>query len=86
LPAPVANLRVQRLHVNGRLRRSVARTENIGSSALQLRLPRGDLIGVDVELLRKLSQCSIALDGGKRQLRLKGRCVVPAGSFAHCLS
>jgi hypothetical protein len=28
---------------------------------------------VDVELLRKLSQCSIALYGGKRQLRLEGR-------------
>jgi hypothetical protein len=41
---------------------------------------------VDVELLRKLSKRSIALDGGKRQLRLKGRCVVPARSFAHCLS
>ena len=44
------------------------------------------LIGVNVELLRKLSQCSIALDGSKRHPRLEGRCVVPAWSFAHCLS
>jgi hypothetical protein len=59
---------VQRLHVDGRLGRSVAAaaTENIGSPALELRFPRRDLIGVDVELLRKLSQCSIALDGSKR--------------------
>jgi len=34
----------------------------------------------------KLSQCSIALDGSKRHPRLEGRCVVPAWSFAHCLS
>jgi DNA-binding transcriptional LysR family regulator len=29
---------------------------------------------------------SIALDGGKRHFRLESRCVVPARSFAHCLS
>ena len=69
-------------------RRSVAAagTEHIGSPALELRLPRCDLIGVDVELLRKLSQRSIALDGGKRHLRLEGRCVVPARSSGHGLS
>jgi hypothetical protein len=44
----------------------------------ELRFPRCDLIGVDVELLRKLSQCSIALNGGKRHLCLEIRCVVPA--------
>src|SRR6516165_9922810 len=38
---------------------------------------------MDVELLRKLCQCSIALDGGKRHLRLEGRCVVPAWSSWH---
>src|SRR6202165_2489873 len=71
---------MKRLHVDGRLCRSVAApwTENIGSPAFELRLPRCDLIRVDVELLRQLSQCSIALDGGKRHLRLEGRCVVPA--------
>jgi len=61
-------------------------TENIGSPALQLRFPRGDLIGMDVELLRQLNQRSIALDGRKRHLCLEGRCMVPARSFAHCLS
>jgi hypothetical protein len=67
---------VQRLHVHGRLRRSVAdaRAENIGSPALELRFPRRDLIGVDVELLRQLSQCSVALDAGERNFRFESRC------------
>ena len=60
-----------------------AGTENIGGPALELRFPRCDLIGVDLELLRQLSQRSIALDGGKRHLRLEDRCGVPARSFAH---
>ncbi len=42
--------------------------------------------GVDIELLRKLRQCSIALDGGKRHLCLEARCVIPAWSSAHSLS
>jgi hypothetical protein len=41
---------------------------------------------VDVELLGKLGQRSIAFDGGKRHLRLEGRCVIPPGSSAHGLS
>ena len=41
-----------------------ARTEHIGCPFLELCFPRRDLIGVDVELLRQLGQCSIALDGG----------------------
>jgi hypothetical protein len=41
-----------------------------------LRLPRCDLIGVDVE---------IALQGRKRHLRLEGRCVVSARSSVHGL-
>ena len=59
---------MERLHVDGRLRGSVAATvtEHIGGSFLELRLPRCDLIGVHIELLRQLSQCSIALDGCKR--------------------
>ena len=65
---------------------AAARTEHIGCPFLELCFPRRDLIGVDVELLRQLSQCSIALDGGKRHLGLEGRCVVPARSSAHCLS
>ena len=58
----------------------------LGSPALKLRLPGRDLIGVDVELLRQLSHRPVALDGGKRHLRLEGRCVVPAWSSAHGLS
>src|SRR5665647_1222204 len=61
LQRQLSDLGVQRLHVDGRkLRRSVAATgtKNIGSPALKLRLPRCDLIGVDVELLRKLSPVS----------------------------
>jgi len=79
---------MQRLHVDGRLCRSAAATgtKNIGSTALKLRLPRCDLIGVDVELFCKFGQCSVALDRGNRNLRLEGRCVVPARSSAHCLS
>ena len=65
---------------------AAAGTEHIGSPALKLRLPRCDLIGMDVELLRKLSQRPIALDGGKRHLRLECRCVVPARSSLHGLS
>src|SRR5438034_6977319 len=64
---------MKQLHVDGRLCRSVAApwTENIGSPAFELRLPRCDLIGMDVELLRQLSQGSIALDSGKRHFALK---------------
>src|SRR4029453_5994626 len=42
--------------------------QTIGCPFLELCFPRCDLIGVDVELLRQLSQCSIALDGGKSHL------------------
>ena len=63
---------MQRLHVDRRLRRGVAApgTEHIRSSALKLRLPPRDLVGMHVELLGKLSHRSLALDGGKRHLRL----------------
>jgi hypothetical protein len=47
-------------------------SSDIGSPALELRFHECDLIGVDVELLRQLSQRSIALDGGKRP-GLEGR-------------
>jgi hypothetical protein len=70
----------------GRLMEFAVGTEYVGSPTFKLRLPRCDLIGVDVELLRKLHQRSVTLDGGKRHLRLEGRCVVPAGSSAHGLS
>jgi hypothetical protein len=67
-------------------RRAAAGTEHIGSSAPKLRLPRGNLIRVNVELLGKLRQCPIALDGGKCHLRLESRCMIPARPSAHGLS
>src|ERR1700687_4986953 len=87
LQRQLSDLCMQRLHVDGWLRGSLAAgTEHIGCPFLELRLPRCDLIGVDVELLRKLSQGSIAFDGRKRHLRLEGRCVVSARSSVHGLS
>jgi hypothetical protein len=79
---------MQQFHVDGRLRGSAATTgtEHIGCPTLKLRLPRCNLIRVDIELLRKLSQRAIALDRSKRHFRFEGRCVVPARSFTHCLS
>ena len=63
---------MQRLHVDGWLRGSLAAgTEHIGCPFLELRLPRCDLIGVDVELLRKLSQGSIALMAASATFALK---------------
>ena len=84
----LADLGMKRLHVDGRLCCSVAApcTEHIGSPAFELPLPRCDLVGVDIELLRKLSQCSIAFDGGKRHFRFENRCMVPARSSGHGLS
>jgi hypothetical protein len=41
---------------------------------------------MNIELLGKLGHRAVALDGGKRHFRLKGRCVVPARSFVHCNS
>jgi hypothetical protein len=66
---------MERLHVDGRQRRSVAAagTENIGGAALQLRLPSRDLIGMNVELFRQLSQRSIALDSRKGHFRFEAR-------------
>jgi len=52
---------MQRLHIDRRRgRRSAVRSKNSGSATLQLRLPRRDLIGVDVELLGKLSYRPVA--------------------------
>src|SRR5439155_17359744 len=56
---------MQRLHIDRGQRRSVTVTwpEHIGGAAFKLRFPRCDLIGMDVELLRQLSQCSVAQGG-----------------------
>jgi hypothetical protein len=50
----LADLYVQRLQIDRQLRRSAAAAEakSIRSSSLELRFPRGDLIGLAVELLR----------------------------------
>src|SRR5258707_9850190 len=72
---------MQRLYIDrGRDRRWAPRAEHVGSPALKLGFPGGDLIGEDVEMLGQLGQCPVALDGGKRPLRLEGRGVIPAGS------
>ena len=48
--------------------------------------PRRDLIGMNVERSASQSYRPVALDGGKRHLRVEGRCVVPARSSVHGLS
>jgi hypothetical protein len=63
----------------------VSRTEYIGSPALTLRLPRCNLIEVNVELLGKLRQHPIALGGGKRYLHLERRHGSGAVAFARPL-
>jgi hypothetical protein len=73
-------------HNRRQLRHAKAGAKNVGSSFLKQRLPRCDLVRVDVKMLRKLSQRHLTLDGGYRHLRLEGRCVVPAGSPGHCVS
>ena len=50
---------------------AAAGTENIGSSTLELGFPRRDLIGVDVELLRQLSQCRSPLMAASATFALK---------------
>src|ERR1700730_17862309 len=56
------------------------------SSFEQLHLPLGDLIGMDVELLGQFGQRLLALDRSQSHFSLESRRVVPAWSFAHCLS
>jgi len=48
-----SDLGMQRLHVDGWLRRAIAtaRTKHIGSPFLKLRLPRRDLVRMHVEIL-----------------------------------
>jgi hypothetical protein len=78
---------MQRLHVHDRLGSSTsAGTKNIGRSAFELRFPGHDLVGMHVELLRKLRKRSIAFDGRNGHFRLESRCVVPARSSLHGLS
>ncbi len=53
-----------------------------GRAFEELRFPLGDLIGVDVEVLRQLGERLLPLQSGQGHLRLKARSVVPARSDA----
>src|SRR3954447_11469400 len=79
---------VQRLHVDGwRGRvRSRLRTEHPGSPLQELSLPGRDLVGMNVKLLRQLSQRLLAPYGSQGHLRFESRRVVPAWLSAHRLS
>ena len=53
-------------------------SESAGGPFKKLRLPRCDLIGVDIELLRQLGQRLLALDRRQDRFRLEGYRVVAA--------
>src|SRR4051812_5546401 len=61
------------------------RAKQSGCPVEKLRLPLSDLVGMNVKLLCQLGQRLLALDSSQSHLRLESRCVVPAGSFRHCL-
>jgi hypothetical protein len=65
---------------------SVVRAKDIRSAVLKLSLPCCDLIGVNIELLSQLSECSIAFNRRQCNLRFEASCVVPAWSSAQGLS
>ena len=88
LQRQLSDLGMQRLHIDGRRVGSDPRRrpEHPGGPFLKLRLPLRDLVGMNVEVLRQLSNRALAPDGGQRHFRLECRCVVPACSSAHRLS
>ena len=47
--------------------------EYVAGALEELRLPLRDLLGVDIEALRKLRERLVALDGGQRHLRFECR-------------
>jgi hypothetical protein len=51
---------MQRLHIDGRRSRFRLRTEHPGSPLQELSLPGRDLVGMNVKLLRQLSQRLLA--------------------------
>ena len=78
---------MQRLHIHGRNRLGFCLGAKDARGTFQeLRAPLRDLVGVNIELLRQLSQRPLALDGRQRHLRLEGRAVVPARSSRYGLS
>jgi len=75
-------------HINTGLSRSPRGfPEHPGRPFEQLIAPLLDLVGVHVEILRKLDQGSFAFDRGYRHFRLECRVVVPARSsrYSHLL-
>src|SRR3954467_10187757 len=77
---------MQRLHIDGRRSRFRLRPEHPGSPLQELSLPGRDLVGMNVKLLRQLSQRLLAPYGSQGHLCFESRRVVPAGSSAHRLS
>jgi hypothetical protein len=68
------------------LRRRSARTEDASCPFLQLRLPGGDLVRVDIEQLGQLSERLLTLDRRQRHLRLEAGAMRPPCSFRHACS
>src|SRR4051812_21651066 len=62
------------------------RPEHPGSPLQELSLPSRNLVGMNIELLRQLSQRLLTLHGGQSHLRFESRRVVPAWSSAHRFS
>ena len=75
---------MQGFYINGGLSLSPRGfPEHPGRPFEQLIAPLLDLVGVHVEILRKLDQGSLAFDRGYRHFRLECRAVVPARSSRH---
>lgn len=49
----------------------------------KLVFPLLDLVGMNIELLRKFSEDLFTADSGKGHLRFESRAVIPAGSYGH---
>src|SRR4051794_21686953 len=79
---------MQRFHVDGwRGRvRSRLRAEHPSSPLQELSLPRRDLVGMNIELLRQFGQRLLTPYGSQGHLRFESRRVVPARSSAHRFS
>src|SRR3954452_6472528 len=77
---------MKRLHVDGRRSRLRLRTEHPGSPLQELSLPGRNLVGMNIELLRQFGQRLLTPYGSQGHLRFECRRMVPAWSFAHCLS
>ena len=67
----------------GFLRLVLVLSENARRAFQQLALPIGDLVGMDIELLRQFGQRFLALDRGQRHLGLECRRMRPAASLRH---